>query len=178
VRYFYGVFSKEVRSGRFELPGCDPQKKTEVFFCDGENQLGVVVKLSAREAKGKPVTVRLKRCGTARARFLDAKGNPLANFHARIEVVITPGIPFVDVSFNKPGAMAETTYMSTFDPKRYGNVRSDAKGRITFPTLIPGATYWLIGTGGKRGLFNLNKEFKAEAGKVLDLGDITVKTED
>jgi RNA polymerase sigma factor (sigma-70 family) len=177
VKYFFGVFPKEVRGGRFELPGCDPKKKAEIFFCDTEDQLGAVVKISAKEAKGKPVTVQLQRCGTAKARFLDPKGKPLVNFHARIEVVITPGVPFVDVSFNNPKPMAETTYMSTFDPKRYGIVHSNAKGRITFPTLIPGATYWMMGTGGNRGLFNLNKEFKAKAGKILDLGDVVVKLE-
>jgi protocatechuate 3,4-dioxygenase beta subunit len=175
AKYFYGVFTKPVTDGNFELPGCDPEKKTEVFFCDAKSQLAAVVKLSAKEAKGKPVTVRLQRCGTAKARFLDGQGKPLANLMVFLEIVITPGVPFTDLSFDNPRPMAETTYMSTFDPKGYSNLHSDANGRVTFPTLIPGATYWTIGYGANRGLFNLKKEFKAEAGKTLDLGDIVVK---
>jgi RNA polymerase sigma factor (sigma-70 family) len=173
--YFFGVFTKEVTEGRFVMPGCDPEKPTEIFFCDAKNQLGAVVKLSPKETKGKPATVRLQRSGTAKARIVDAKGKPLANFAVFLDVVISPGVPFVDASFDNPGPAAETTYMTTFDPKRYGNLRSDATGRVSFPTLIPGATYWMIGADPNRGLFNLNKEFKAEAGKALDLGDIVVK---
>jgi hypothetical protein len=172
-----GQGTKEFKDGRFELPGCDPAKMTEVFFCDPKKKLGALVKLSAKEAKGKPVTVRLQRCGTARARIVDDKGKPLVKFHAYLELVITRGVPVVDAfKFNDNSPGADTAHMSWFDPQGYAQVRSDAKGVITFPTLIPGGTYWIIGQRPNRGLFNLNKEFKAEAGKALDLGDITVKS--
>jgi hypothetical protein len=64
--------------------------------------------------------------------------------------------------------------MANLDPEghRYGNLRSDDQGRITLPNLIPGATFLLIGTRPNEGIFNLNKEFRAEAGKTLDLGDV------
>jgi RNA polymerase sigma factor (sigma-70 family) len=170
-----GAHTKEVMNGRFELPGCDPKKPAEIFFCDPKNKLGAVVKPSAEELKGKPVTVRLKRCGTAKARLVDEKGKPLAGEQVYVEMVITRGVPHVD-AFKNIGPGADTAYTSWFDPQGYGNRKTDAKGQITFPTLIPGATYWLNGQRPNRGLFNLNKEFKAEAGKELDLGDITVKS--
>jgi hypothetical protein len=132
-----------------------------------------VVKLSAREARGKPVTIRLKHCGTARARMVDAGGKPLANLEARLELVITPGVSHFDAK-KDPAPGADITLMEWIDPQGYRRLKTDAKGVITFPTLIPGATYWMIGHRPNRALFKLNKEFKAEAGKALDLGDVGI----
>jgi hypothetical protein len=67
---------------------------------------------------------------------------------------------------NNPAPAADVAMMSWLNPFAYSTVASDAKGVITFPTLIPGATYRISG---------MYKEFKAEAGKALDLGDLTVK---
>ena len=58
---------KEVKDGRFELPGCAPEQTTQVFFLDAGNGLGAVAELSGKEA-GKPLTVRLWPCGRATAR--------------------------------------------------------------------------------------------------------------
>jgi hypothetical protein len=166
------VPTKEVKDGRFELPGCNPDKSTEVFFLDVKNKLGAVVKLSPKGERGKPITVKLRRCGQATVRFLDARGKPVAGARALVQVVITPGVPFAG-SFRKKGRVADTAYMANLDNDGHGRLRTDARGRVTFPTLIPGATHLLIADA--RGFVDLNKEFKVEAGKTLDLGDASVK---
>jgi RNA polymerase sigma factor (sigma-70 family) len=168
-----GVQARPVKDGRFELPGGDPDKPTQVFFYAAKEKLGAVVDLSPKEAQRKPPIVRLQPCGSATVRLMDTGGKPAVNTRAMLEFVLTPGIPFVD-SLKQKGPVADTCYMSNLDPERHRDARPDAQGRITFPTLIPGATYLTIGQGPGRGIFNLNKGFKAEAGKALDLGTITV----
>jgi hypothetical protein len=41
---------------------------------------------------------------------------------------------------------------------------------MTLPALIPGASYHLVRTAA--GGFDMDKVFRAEAGKTLDLGDV------
>jgi hypothetical protein len=173
------VWPKEVKDGRFELPGCDPDKTVEVFFLDAKNQRGATVKRPGKEA-GKPLTVRLQPCGQARARFVDSKGKPVSGLKVHVELLITPGVAFAD-AFSTPGPTADTCHLSQLDREMFGHgkLRTDAQGRVTIPALIPGGTFWLIGSlPSNMGLINLNKEFKAEAGKTLDLGDIVVKPQE
>src|SRR5262249_23921311 len=70
-----------VRGNRFELHGCDPEQSIPVMFFDAANLWGTTATLSAREAADKPVRVPLAPCGSARARFLDKEGKPLADFY-------------------------------------------------------------------------------------------------
>jgi hypothetical protein len=165
--------AKEVKDGRFELPGCDPDRPTEVFFLDAARRLGAIVQLSPKELRGQPATVRLRSCGTARARLVDADGKPLANIRCHIDVVITPGVPWTE-TIRQKGMVAETAFLSSLDRKGHENLRSDARGRVTLPTLIPGATHQLLVSPAGRGMVYL-KQFKVEAGKSLDLGNLPVK---
>jgi hypothetical protein len=55
--------------------------------------------------------------------------------------------------------------------ERYGSLRTDADGRVTFPTLIPGATIALL-TGDGVGTV---KKFTVKPGENLELPDVTVK---
>jgi hypothetical protein len=64
---------------------------------------------------------------------------------------------------------ADGALMVNFDPKRYGVLRTDARGRVTFPTLIPDGVYHVTTGEG------VTKEFTAKAGRNLDLGDLTMK---
>src|SRR5207253_293409 len=52
-----------------------------VSFLDAASGWGSTRELSAKQAGDAPVTVRPAPCGSARARFLDARGRPLADFH-------------------------------------------------------------------------------------------------
>jgi hypothetical protein len=165
--------AKEVKDGRFELPGCDPDKPTEVFFLDAAHKIGAVVKLSAKELRGQPATVRLQPCGTARARLVDANGKPLANVRIHVDVVITPGIPWTE-TIRQKGMIAEIAFLSSLDRKSYENLRTDAKGRVALPTLIWGATHALYVSPRGFGLIYL-KSFKVETAKTLDLGDLAFK---
>jgi hypothetical protein len=154
----------EVRDGRFEIPGCDPEKPSTFHFLDVKDQLGATVEISGKSAATGPVMVQLQPCGSARVRLKDAEGKPLANhpadeFPGNLILIITPGADF--------GAMDKTNadmeFQVNLDPERNRNLRTGPDGRATFVSLIPGARYRFRG-----------HEFIAEAGKTIDLPDITV----
>jgi RNA polymerase sigma factor (sigma-70 family) len=167
------VFPLPVDQGRFELPGCDPDRAVPVYFLDAENQLGATAMLSGKDIGPKAPTVKLQPCGSATARFVDAKGQPLANLQPRLSLILNDGIDFAE-SLAKAEAVADEMSMFSLD-KRHWKLRTDAQGRITWPTLIPGGcfTFTVMTPDGQR--VSVRKTFTAEAGKTLDLKDITVK---
>jgi protocatechuate 3,4-dioxygenase beta subunit len=167
-----------VKSGRFEVHGLDPETEVPIHFLEPKLKLGATVRFSGKSAIGGPVTVRLEPCGSARARFLTPEGKPLMGLLSSrligINIVVTPG-PFrgsesaaqlltIEASLDRGG----------IDPINYENgPSSDNQGRITFPVLIPGATYRIYGrTAGGR---PLRKEFTVKPGETLDIGDIVIE---
>jgi hypothetical protein len=162
--------------GCFELKGLDPNKPTTVFFLDADHQLARIMEFSGRDFN-RPVTVQLERCGSARARFIDAQGRPFGNL--RFEASDRPMIHVeMIVADRSPGPgdagsklEIEKTLYVNLDYKHYDPLSTDPEGRVTYPSLIPGATYRIIAGEGS---WVTKKQFVAEAGRTLELGDITV----
>jgi hypothetical protein len=156
-------FATEARGGVFEVHGIDPKGSVTVYFLDAENQCGAVVELSGKQA-GQEVTVRLAPCGKATARYVDDKGTPLAGYQASPEIIITPATG---------GLNADRGSLINLDRHNYWDkVKTDKDGRVTFPALIPGATYLL--ERFEKGGFVPHKEFTVESGKTVDLGDVRI----
>jgi hypothetical protein len=208
----YGVWSAwggrdhgDVRKGRFELHGLDPEVETPVHFLDPKRKLGATVNLSGKSialmtianragrvgvgakiafsdksvARG-PITVRLEPCGAATARLVDPDGTPVVgrlplNFANRM--VGTPGPPRSPVRDTTGFVSASEASLSQVDPINYENpIVADPEGRLTLPVLIPGATYRFIDyTVGRAAAPKVRKEFTAKAGETLDLGDILIE---
>jgi hypothetical protein len=149
-----------VRDGRFELRGCDPEKTYPVSFLDAKNKLGASVTLSAKEASDKSPTVRLESCGSATVRFVDKEGKPRAGYRPFLDLVARPGDKDVD---------PVRDFVAHSDPLHYAVLgpQADAEGRCTFPVLIPGATYQILGP-------DLGKEFTVKSGESRHLGDVVV----
>jgi hypothetical protein len=149
-----------VHGGRFELRGCDPERTYPVYFLDAKNKLGASVTLSVKEAGDRPPTVRLEPCGSATARFVNKDGKPKACYRPFLDLVARPGGKDVD---------PVRDFVANTDPLHYGVLGppADAEGRCTFPVLIPGATYQILGP-------DLSKEFTVKAGEKRDLGDVVV----
>src|SRR5262249_38661879 len=97
---------------------------------------------------------------------------PAADYQVFAEFVITPGAYVGDYWPPSQASKVKGPAADTTDVARNTDFFSDAQGRLSLPSLIPGATYRLIGA---HGLVNLHKEFKVKPGKPLDLGDITIK---
>ena len=162
--------------GEFELTGLDPEKPVTVYFLDTKKQRARIVTFSGRDFD-RPVTVQLERCGSARARFVDAEGRPFAN--VQFSVSHRPMIRLEMIADDRPPGprdagpqpeIAKTLFVN-LDFEHYDTLTTDAQGVVTYPTLIPGATYRI---SASEGAWVTKKEFVAEAGRTLDFGDITV----
>jgi RNA polymerase sigma factor (sigma-70 family) len=162
----------ELRDGTFAIPALSPKAAYPLLFLDPTRKLGGVVGLPGKQAGGEPVTVRLSPCGTARARFLDARGKPLADYQPLLSLLLPPGPHPV------PGSMRERTLGAlrgpAWSPKGQQKARrdtreiaTDAEGRVTLSGLIPGGRYRLFLGEGKA------RDFTVPSGTTLDLGELT-----
>ncbi len=169
----------QVYDGRFTLHGLDANVEVPVFFLSPERKLGATVRFSGRSGSGGPVTVRLQPCGTVRARLVDPEGKPVNHYRAAsvMTMIVTPG----SVHRRKPAKddplFADEGSLYELDPLNHPtDAQSDAQGRVTFPALIPGATYRVLDrsafyAGGEQ---EIRKEFVVEPGQELELGDILI----
>jgi hypothetical protein len=153
-----------VSDGEFELRGCDPEETYPVYFLDARNQWGATAKVSAKGAEGKPLTVRLERCGKAAFRFVNKEGKPVAGHSPYVNIVARPG---------EKDVAADSDFVANVDRLNYtggGGYAADEAGRCTLPALIPGATYRIYGPG-LRG----DKDFVVKPGETLEVGDVVVE---
>jgi hypothetical protein len=147
-------------------------------------RLGSVAQLSVKKAGGKPVTVKLAPCGSAEITFKDGKGKPIRP-QVWLELVVQDG-PSVKQSREKKVPAGETAQISgpyaaplrpgmrADTPREIQGLTVDAKGRLSMPALIPGATYRLkvyerLGVNGGDTFFE--RDFKVSSGKTVKLAD-------
>ncbi len=159
----------EVKDGRFEIPGCDPERPSTFYFLDTKDRLGATVELSGRPASGEPVTVRLARTATAQILMVGPDGKPIADhdygdWPTDLTLVITPGPDFGELNANFDLTPADHAYHVNLDPSGYRGGRSGPDGRATLINLIPGAHYRFHG-----------REFTPEPGQTVDLGEARIE---
>jgi beta-lactamase regulating signal transducer with metallopeptidase domain len=167
---------KMLHGGRFELRGCDPASSAPVLFLDSEHQRGAAIELSGKQA-GADVTVMMKPCGSASVRIVDAQGKPVraGRSPAHLEVVLTPGASWGEMPMGDPMTcplFADVIHANVLDWDRYRDLKTDADGRMTFPTLIPGATYRIDALNQRE---KTDVEFTVEPGEAKDLGDLKIR---
>jgi beta-lactamase regulating signal transducer with metallopeptidase domain len=166
-----------IRNGRFILSGLDPEKTISAFVFDAERQLGASLDLSVQK-DGQPVTVTLHPCGSARARIVDRAGKPFAEvmllskpmIGLEMAIRLSPSGGTTDQAVN-----VATTLVDNIDGGRYQKLRTDVQGQLTFPSLIPGATYRVMASEGG---WVVKKEFVAVAGKTVNLAEIALMPPD
>jgi RNA polymerase sigma factor (sigma-70 family) len=170
----------EIRDGTFELPGCDPEKAWPAFFLDAGNQFGAQVMIGGKGAGDRLLTVRLVPLGGVKVRFVNRKGQPVAGYHAYLNLLLSPSSQSVR---GRPQPLEYPTgeEIEKWLPKRpdhrhpylslgqFHPFVTDDRGEVTFRGLIDGATYqielsWTPVT-----------TFTAESGKTLELPAIVVK---
>jgi hypothetical protein len=166
--FWLGTDHGRVLDGRFELHGLDPDTEVPIHFFDPKHKLGATVRVSGKLAAGGPIHVRLEPCGTAKVRFVDPDGKPVADYPLIISMIVTPGAYRGSEEDKEGHLLADAGALSLIAPLNYDETSpvSDAQGRISLPALIPGATY-RVGTPR-------SKEFTVKPGETLDLGDIPI----
>jgi beta-lactamase regulating signal transducer with metallopeptidase domain len=165
-----------ISGGRFELKGCDPAGSAQILLLDAVNQQGAVIEHKGNKlADGLKAT--LQPCGSATVRFVDAKKKPITDrAPGHIELVLTPGISQSELfagpaKRNESPVVADSIFAANLDQQRYRDLKPDADGRMTFPTLIPGASYRVE-------VFNqpvkTQIEFTVKPGESKDLGELVI----
>jgi beta-lactamase regulating signal transducer with metallopeptidase domain len=161
------------RGGRFELGCCDPASTALVFFLDAKGQQGAVLDISGKQA-GQDLEVKFQPCGSASVRLVGDKGKPVrAGLRpAHLEIVLTPGPSFAEIFGSETSPLiSDTIQVGNLDRERYYQVKTDAEGRMTFPTLIPGATYRIFVHNQPA---KTQIEFTVRPGETKDLGDLVI----
>jgi RNA polymerase sigma factor (sigma-70 family) len=179
-----------VHDGKFELPGCDPDRTYHLVFVEHpwqgvllgveaphtygqprmdhllgpQNKLGATATVSAKKAAAEPVEVRLAPCGSAKVRFVDADGKPLPKHKPWLQLVVTDGPPANQAIREGKFSAEVVTLISQYPDDK--EPHADADGVLKLEGLIPGATY-RIKQARLEG--EVIKEFKVEAGKALEL---------
>jgi RNA polymerase sigma factor (sigma-70 family) len=181
-----------VRDGAFEVRGLDPDRKYQFLFLEhpkmpelvlipeggpqsygqlwlhellgGKDKRGAAVEVSPKKAAEEPSVVHLAPCGSAKLRFVDAAGKPLADFTPWIQLVVTPGPAFHKALEDK--ALAAEV-ISLAGPGIH-SPKTDAQGFVTYHGLIPGATYRV--KNPLQGPQNVVlRDFTVESGKTAEI---------
>jgi hypothetical protein len=160
--------------GQLVLPGCDPEKGGTVWLFDADHALGATLDFTGAEASGPPLTVTLQPCGSASVRAVDSQGR---RFSPVTYIVFSPGAigTLIGTPSGKDGkALEGDAHMwSIYDAAQPKSDQTDAQGWITFPHLIPGATYQIAKFASdedpERGW--PKTEFRVKPGETLKLPD-------
>ena len=165
-------FKYEVEGGQFELSNLAPGVEYNCSFLDPQRKLGATVSL--RSDTPEPIVV-LKKCGSAKMRFVTSKGEPREGAHSLLNIVITPGVARFSEETRSGALSADEDFVANYDRVNYENgPKTDADGRMELPALIPGATYRI--TGKIKGK-STHKDFSVEPGETIDLGEIILDRE-
>ncbi len=164
--------------GRFELPGCDPDRTHTAYLFDVEHRLGATVELTSKNAS-EPATVHLEPCGTAKARLVDADGKPLVNYGPQFTYLLSEGAPqrfYLSAGDKSFPLEADQVYPTGLDWELFKRIQTDDDGQIHFPALVPGLKYRI--SWPPKDLTDSKPwphvDFTVRAGEAKDLGVVTV----
>ncbi|WP_425398743.1 M56 family metallopeptidase [Aeoliella sp.] len=171
---------KPVLGGKADLSGLVGDEQMQVSFLQPKLKLGATVTLDASDVNP---TVILKPCGVATARFVDPEGKPLEGVRPILRIVASPGKQTYDYEAARMGeVLADSDFVANIDRVNYSNsAKADKDGILSYPALIPGATYRLIAekkliVGGAR--LSKYTDFEVKPGETLDLGEFVLESQD
>jgi len=177
-----GDLHVKARDGHFELHGLGPVASTHIYVLDPDHEWGATVEITGKQPGGE-LNIRLKPCGKALARFVAPDRRPVAKHQPHFEFVATPGPSWTSRNKKDQAELAaDADLVAHFDRKHYSVAsRTDAEGRFTMNSLIPGARYRIIdfsAINGESAQIQVRKEFTVKPGETLDLGDILIEKPD
>jgi hypothetical protein len=181
--YWTAAYRDSVKDGHFAVHGLSDDTEVPVYFLDARHDLGATACFSGKSALSGPVTVRLDRCGQARARLVNPAGKPVARLRDAYTsyscmMIVTPGPhPSSQAEADRKHLAADQGSVVEIDPAHYQKgLVSDDQGQLALPALIPGATYRVYdNTVGGGDYPQLRKEFTVKPGETIDLGDILIE---
>jgi RNA polymerase sigma factor (sigma-70 family) len=178
VPFWRGDLQVPIRDGAFELHGLAPDASTQIYVLDPEHEWGASVDVAGKDAD-RDLTVPLQPCGQAKARFVGPDGKPVAKTQAHFEIVVTAGPSALSRDERHQAELAaDAELVVNVDRKHYPALpATDAEGRVTLMSLIPGASYRITDFStvtNDKGL-QIRKDFTVKPAETLDLGDIAIE---
>jgi hypothetical protein len=160
-----------VESGLLEIPGFDPELSKPIFIVDFEHHCAAMVSPAASELDLTSPPIELKPCGSAKFRFVNDKGEVLADYQPRLIIELMPGAPNTHRIERDQPLWADTIIWDNI--ARPGKMpKTDANGRVTIADLIHRATY-RVSFIGKKG-FDEGYEFVVRSGETIDVGEVVI----
>jgi RNA polymerase sigma factor (sigma-70 family) len=142
--------SEPLRTAEFTVYALTPgQPRNLLVIHEGKRLAGSLV---VRGDEKEPVTIKLQPSGTLTGRLVTADGKPYTKGELRF-------------------ALGQRADDKTVGSHPLHTIPRDKKGRFRVEGLVPGLKYHLILLPGGR----VGKEITAQAGKTVDLGEVTVK---
>jgi len=165
-----------VESGLLEIPGFDPELSKPIFIVDFEHHCAATVSPTASEVDLTTPPIELKPCGTAKFRFVNDKGEALADYQPRLKIEVMPGAPAT--GYNEPDQPLWADTIIWDNIARPAKMpKTDADGRVTVADLIPDATY-RVSFIGKNGMLDEGYEFVIRSGETIDVGEVMIPEHD
>jgi hypothetical protein len=172
TRYDSSSRTLPLRDGGVTVNGCDPDAVRVVYVLDVARQLGATVRIDPADVRRGEKQVRLQPCGSVRVRITDNEGMPLANRPVYGSGLLLRADLIARESADRPELGPNNTVrfiswsMSTLDRDRQRNLKTDEKGVVVFPTLVPDAEYRLIGF---QPTYQESEPFRAGVGETVEL---------
>jgi beta-lactamase regulating signal transducer with metallopeptidase domain/uncharacterized GH25 family protein len=169
-------FHPRIGDGKFEIRGVPTDGELPVVMFDPVRKEGKALRLGGADTAG-PLRVKLEPCGTLTMRFVDPSGKPVAGHFPDLMMIFTPGVSmemYFQSQADSKAVIADESFINFFDSWNCTKNWSDETGRVTFPALIPGVLYRLLGTDEK-GKRTVEREITVQPGEHVELPDIVIK---
>ncbi len=166
-------FAEEIQGSEAILRGLPSGEAIPVYFLHASRKLGAMVMI---DPKSPATTIQLQPCGTATARFVREDGAPVVGGSFGLHMVVSPGKTSLDRDVDQDTEfLADEDFVSNIDRTNHWDFVSDDKGQMTYPALIPGATYRFIDL--KNGQATIT-DFTVTSGETRDLGEFVIESND
>jgi RNA polymerase sigma factor (sigma-70 family) len=130
---------------QFHLPSCEPGRTERVLVLDGKGEFGTVAEVASPVGKERQLTVQLQPCGKAVVRIVNTKGRPIPGFRVKLAVHMPECVPPLDGG--GPAEYQEAYWLNAeIYPHPSQGFRTNEKGEVVLPSLIPGVGYHVLNT--------------------------------
>lgn len=168
--------SLSVVEGAFEMPGFDSVRSTPLIILDVNGQCGCVVSPATGHVSPEETTIKLNPCGSAKFRFVNDKGDPLANYQPPIQFVFKSGAPATHhIEPDQPLWSDTIIWENVVRPSVLPATNND--GFVVVTGLIPGASYQLYYPGAE-GSWTEGYPFMVKGGGTTDVGEVVIPQQD
>ena len=159
-----------VKDGQFKVPGCDPALRYRTYVLDEDNHRAATFELAGQDTTPKPRTVQWQSCASASGRFVADTGRPAAHYPLLLSIKETLTSEQAPLTLpSPPGGEGRVRRVMCRPAPFLDVIVTDKEGKGTLENLTPGVRYLLRQPDGKE-----IKEFRAEPGKKVELGNIVV----